>query len=428
MTIAAETSQATYAGNSATTDFAYPGRIFSVTDLEVRLEDGVGGSILQTYPTNYTVSGVNSLAGGLVKFAVAPTGSQTVKIKVNVPATQSMSIRNQGNFFPEIHEDAFDRSTRSIQSVKRMLERALRDYDYGTEPSMYLPSPQARASKYLGFDTAGVPIAVAAAVPVQSEPGVYIATVGGSGNAVTLTPSPALGGYVAGQMFQWIVASANTGAVTVNISGLGAVNLTKNGATALVTGDLLVGALITMTYDGTRFQLVQYIPMTAAAILTALLTVDGAGSGLDADLLDGISSAAFAAIASARTITGLWDYTTNPTINGLAIGYKEVPQNSQSGNYTLLIGDNAKHVYHPSGGGAGDVYTIPANASVAYPIGTVLTFVNGDSNSISIAITTDTMTLAGTTTTGTRTLAQNGVATAIKTTATTWIISGTGLT
>lgn len=109
------------------------------------------------------------------------------------------------------------------------------------------------------------------------------------------------------------------------------------------------------------------------------------------------------------------------------VGYREVPQNAQTANYTLVLADSGKHIYHASGAGAGDTYTIPANGSVAYTIGTVLTFVNGDSNAVSIAITTDTMTLAGTTTTGTRSLAQNGVATAIKTTATTWIISGTGL-
>lgn len=113
--------------------------------------------------------------------------------------------------------------------------------------------------------------------------------------------------------------------------------------------------------------------------------------------------------------------------NPFPVGYLEIPQNIQASNYTLVLADSGKHIYHASGAGAGDTYTIPANASVAYAIGTALTFVNNDSNSISIAITTDTMTLAGTTTTGTRTLAQNGIATAIKTTATTWLISGTGL-
>lgn len=102
-----------------------------------------------------------------------------------------------------------------------------------------------------------------------------------------------------------------------------------------------------------------------------------------------------------------------------------IPLSSQSANYTLVLTDIA--LLHPSGGGAGDTFTIPANASVAFPVGKTLTFINADSNSISIAITTDTMTLAGTTSTGSRTLAQNGIATALKITSTTWLISGTGL-
>jgi hypothetical protein len=109
------------------------------------------------------------------------------------------------------------------------------------------------------------------------------------------------------------------------------------------------------------------------------------------------------------------------------VGYRNIPQNSQSANYGLVADDAGKHVLHPNGAGAGDTFTIPANATIAYPIGTVLTFVNRDSNSLSIAITSDTMILAGTTTTGARTLSQNGIATAIKVEATTWLISGTGL-
>lgn len=108
--------------------------------------------------------------------------------------------------------------------------------------------------------------------------------------------------------------------------------------------------------------------------------------------------------------------------------YREgINQNSQSSNYTLVLTDANKQIFHPTGAGAGDTFTIPANASVAFPVGTVETFVNEDSNAVSIAITTDTLTLAGTTTTGTRTLAQNGIATALKVTTTKWFISGVGL-
>ena len=61
-------------------------------------------------------------------------------------------------------------------------------------------------------------------------------------------------------------------------------------------------------------------------------------------------------------------------------------------------------------------------------VSTALTFVNMDSNNLSIAITSVTLYLAGAGTTGTRTLAQYGIATALKLTSTTWLISGTGLT
>ena len=111
-----------------------------------------------------------------------------------------------------------------------------------------------------------------------------------------------------------------------------------------------------------------------------------------------------------------------------AAGFRGIPQNSQSGNYTCVAADAGKEIYHPSGAGAGDTFTLPANGSVAYEIGTAITFTNMDSNALSIAITTDTMYMAGAGTTGTRTLAQYGTATAVKKTSTTWLISGINLT
>lgn len=128
-------------------------------------------------------------------------------------------------------------------------------------------------------------------------------------------------------------------------------------------------------------------------------------------------------VANADTVLA----NTGPT-STLSAGFRGVPQSSQSANYTLVLADAGKHVYHPSGGGAGDVFTIPANASVAFPVGTAVTFVNLDSNTVSIAITTDTLYMAGSGSTGSRTLAQYGIATALKISSTTWLISGTGLT
>lgn len=109
-------------------------------------------------------------------------------------------------------------------------------------------------------------------------------------------------------------------------------------------------------------------------------------------------------------------------------GFRGIPQNSNSADYTLVAADAGKHILHPSADANARTFTIPANASVAFPVGTTVTFVNQTSQVVSIAITSDTLTLAGSTTTGTRSLAQNGVATALKVTSTSWIISGAGLT
>ena len=110
------------------------------------------------------------------------------------------------------------------------------------------------------------------------------------------------------------------------------------------------------------------------------------------------------------------------------VGYLIIPQNSQSAAYTLVLADAGKHIFHPSTDANARTFTIPANSSVAYTIGTAITFINMTSQVVTIAITTDTMYLSSAGTTGSRSLAQYGSATAIKMTATTWLISGSGLT
>lgn len=119
---------------------------------------------------------------------------------------------------------------------------------------------------------------------------------------------------------------------------------------------------------------------------------------------------------------------SNCTVDGTyEVGYKIIPQNSESVDYTLVLADSGKHIYHPSTDANSRTFTIPANASVAYPVGTAISFVNMSANSITIAITSDTM-YSSTGSTGSRTLAQYGSATALKMTSTTWLITGSNLT
>jgi hypothetical protein len=117
------------------------------------------------------------------------------------------------------------------------------------------------------------------------------------------------------------------------------------------------------------------------------------------------------------------------TVDGTtAVGFRTIPQNSQSDAYTLVLDDSGRHIFHPAADNNARTFTIPANSSVAYPIGTAITFINMAAANVTIAITTDTLTLSPAGTTGSRTLATNGSATCIKIAATQWLISGSGLT
>lgn len=103
-------------------------------------------------------------------------------------------------------------------------------------------------------------------------------------------------------------------------------------------------------------------------------------------------------------------------------------QNSQSAAYTTLLADAGKMILHPAADNNARTFTIDSNANVAYPTGTCITFVNMI-NTVTIAITSDTMTLMGANTTGSRTLAVGNWATACKIASTSWVIGGSsGLT
>lgn len=104
-----------------------------------------------------------------------------------------------------------------------------------------------------------------------------------------------------------------------------------------------------------------------------------------------------------------------------------IRQNSQSTAYTTVLTDSGKHILHPTADNNARTFTIDSNANVAYSIGTAITFVNMI-NTLTISITSDTMTLMGAGSTGARTLAASGIATALKVGTTAWIISGTNLT
>ena len=89
---------------------------------------------------------------------------------------------------------------------------------------------------------------------MQNSTSVTLSSVAGT-NTITGSLTPALTAYVAGQTFRFTAAGDNTGPATININGLGAKAITKSGTTALTLGDIVSGAVVQVTYDGTNFQL-----------------------------------------------------------------------------------------------------------------------------------------------------------------------------
>jgi len=150
-----------------------------------------------------------------------------------------------------------------------------------------------------------------------------------------------------------------------------------------------------------------------------------AGAGIQGPT--GPTGAVSAPIEPAGTTTGTVTQSAQLT------GYIGIPQNLKAAtgvfSYTLTAADAGKHIYY-TGTPTSAALVIPANTGVAFEIGTTLVVMNdlGAATNVSISITIDTLQLAGTGTTGTRTLARYGVATITKVTATKWIISGNGLT
>jgi hypothetical protein len=183
--------------------------------------------------------------------------------------------------------------------------------------------------------------------------------------------------------------------------------------------------------DGTAGQAM--VTNGSGTLSLATLAVTGGGTGTTTST--GTGSVVLS--TSPTLVTPVLGTPTSGTLSGCtvdgtdSVGFRNIPQNAQTGSYTMVLADSGKHIYHASGAGAA-TYTIPAASSVAYPIGTAITFINLSSTSISIAITTDTMYLSSAGTTGTRTLAQYGSATAIKVSGVSssgiWLISGSGLT
>tara|TARA_B100000131_G_scaffold155252_1_gene150722 strand:- start:3155 stop:4153 length:999 start_codon:yes stop_codon:yes gene_type:complete len=206
-----------------------------------------------------------------------------------------------------------------------------------------------------------------------------------------------------------LTATAFSGPLTGNVTG----NVTGNcsGTAATVTGAAQTA-------------------ITSVGALTGL-TVGSDGNGGDVTFHSDTAGDAMVWDSSAEslTITGTDGQTALAVADGnvtitdklTVSGGLEAPLGveNKTGNYTMVLADAGKCITMNSG--SNYTLTIPANGSVAYPVGTTLTFVRLGSGTLTIAINSDTLSSKD----GNKKIAgQYGSATAIKTASTTWVLIG----
>lgn len=106
------------------------------------------------------------------------------------------------------------------------------------------------------IDSLANPTAAMNAVNVQTiQNGALVYAAASGTDNYTVTLAPAVTGYTTGMALNFKVANANTGAVTLNVNGLGQKSVIKNSNLALVANDIKAGQVVTVIYDGTNFQM-----------------------------------------------------------------------------------------------------------------------------------------------------------------------------
>lgn len=136
MTVSSTANRNGYTGNSTSSSFDYSYRIFQTGDISVSIRNLTTTLETELFEeTDYVVNGEGELNGGTIDLVnngqewltidgFLATGFYLVIRRV-IPLKQETDIRNQGDFYPEIHEDVFDKSVMVAQQLQDELDRCV---------------------------------------------------------------------------------------------------------------------------------------------------------------------------------------------------------------------------------------------------------------------------------------------------------------
>ena len=134
-------------------------------------------------------------------------------------------------------------------------------------------------------------------------------------DTITGTVTPTLTAYATGQQFSFVVAATNTTAVTLNVDSVGAKAVTRTGSVALVAGDMIIGQVVIVEYDGTRFQLINGNNLRVSGTTSGIATIlTPAVAGTPTITLP-IVTGTLATLAGTETLTNKTLAVTGNTFN-----------------------------------------------------------------------------------------------------------------
>lgn len=154
---------------------------------------------------------------------------------------------------------------------------------------------------------------------VQSTVVKLLASVSGT-DTITAVGSPTVAAYAAGQMFYFVAAGDNTGAVTLNIDSLGAKAVTRDGSVALAASDIKSGEVVVVVYDGTRFQVVSQLNSSGDARFANVSIASSLYVGGVATIVGNAGFSANVSITSALSVGATATITGGATIQTLTVG------------------------------------------------------------------------------------------------------------
>jgi len=206
---------------------------------------------------------------------------------------------------------------------------------------------------------------------VESEV-IWGGTAGGTANALTLTPTNAITAYSAPMIILFLPSANNTGAATLNVSGVGNINITKgyNGTIALAPNDLTTGKLAMAIYDGTQAQLINPPAFSHGADIAAAATLNLTNS--TGDILNITGNTGITAVTIPEGRLKICKFSGTPQLTYGA----SLLLNTGGANYTCAANDVV--IFYGLSGGVVVGSIIPASGGSPIPPAQTFTASGGD--------------------------------------------------